>query len=292
MKKILSAFLVAGAIVVFNAVLIAQKRSGNDPSTLGANSELNRQAGILEAGDVVLDPNMPFRPLPEIRKELKEKIKVSDQDRDQLRNSVGDRKANIVRIVSSFSCSSSVVIDLSDPRCSENPDISVVSYYSFRSKEYGESAFTDISLSEGELSAGNKWHTVGILVDFGEAAEFSKLDGTSEYVKALWTMDGPETLSEKAKQKEALEKGIALGNLSLTSKLKIQLNHTYLVRSTSYRLEGMFMAGPIAGFGWNNTDSLFVIKVIAIAPDKTATIAWKRLLQRVAPLLKDKEKSK
>jgi hypothetical protein len=184
------------------------------------------------------------------------------------------------------------VINVGDPRCLENPDLSVVSYYSFRAKDYSESPWTDISLSEGEMTAGNKWHTVGALADLGEAADFGKLDQQTDAVKSLWAMDVPETLEQKSKQKTDLEKGVTVGGLALSSRVTIQANHVYLVRTTSYRLEGNFNSGFIGGFNWNNTDSLFAFKVLAIGPDKTATIAWKRLFQRVAPILKNKEEKK
>ncbi len=230
-----------------------------------------------------------FRPLSNIRRELKEKLRISDSEKDRYKLLAGDKKANIARILSSFSCSTTLVVDISDPRCLENPDFAIGSFYSFRYKDYGEGPWTDLSLIEDELNAGNKWHTVGFLSDLGNGVEFSTLNGKTEEIKTLRDFPPAETMAEKAKQKTELEEGRTSGGLFLTSKMKIRAGHVYMLRTISYRLEGggqMF----IGGFNWYNTDTLFIFKIVELDADKTATVAWKKISQKVAPVLTDKGK--
>jgi hypothetical protein len=298
MKKAFSGFAAHAGLTLLAFLVIAQTGAGQTvPVAEGKTIPVfrprreNPQAVLKPSDDPEDNLILIFRPLSTIRKEIREKLKLTDSDKDNYRKMAGDKKANIARILSSFSCSTSMVVDVSDPRCLENPDFSVGSYYSFRYKDYGESPWTDVSFIEGEFSAGNKWHTVGFLADLGETADFDKLDGKTEEIKALWELPSAETIEEKTKLKKELETGFTSGRLFLTSKMKAQANHTYMLRTISYRMDGGFQTFR-AGFNWYNTDSLFVFKIVEMDAEKNATVAWKKIFQKVAPVLSDKEKDK
>lgn len=299
MKKTFSVFLIILGLHLFAFSVFAQSpgptprirtrpyRSGTGEGNENSRRTVQATAASEDAEEAV--PNL--RPLSSIRKEIREKLKLSDDEKDNYRKLAGDKKANVVRVISSFSCSTSLVVDLSDPRCSDNPDYSIVSYYSFRFRDFGESPWTDVSFIEDELTAGNKWQTAGFLADLGDAAEFGRLDSKSEEVKALWEFKEAVTVDEKSKQREELEKGFSFGNLFLGNKMKMLLNHTYLVRTISYRVENSFRGfGP--GFSWHNTDSLFIFKVVGLDDDRTVTLAWKKIFQKIAPVLEEKKEKK
>jgi hypothetical protein len=298
MKKSVSGLPVFLVIILSTLVagdfpVLGQTPVGNEGKTMPIvrPRRENPRAAIKTEEDPTDNLMIGFRPLSNIRKEIKEKLKLTDDDKDNYRLAAGDKKANITRILSAFSCSTSLIVDVSDPRCSENPDFFVGSYYSFRFKDYGESPWTDVGLIEDEITAGNKWHTIGYLIDLGDGVEFGKLDSRSEEIKSLWEFQQPETMQENAKQKADLESGFSSGKLFLTKKVKAQANHVYMLRTISFRLEGdgYFMR---AGFNWHNTDSLFVFKILEMDTDKTLTVAWKRIFQKVAPILEDKNKDK
>jgi len=300
MKKALCGFLNFAGLILLVFGGSGQVSSGQTSAGVASEGKTvavprprreNPQTTLRSSNDPEDDMLILFRPLSTIRKEIREKIKLTDADRDNYRKAAGDKKANIARILSSFSCSTALVVDVSDPRCQENPEFSVGSYYSFRYKDYGESPWTDLSLVEGQFSAGNKWHTVGFLADLGETIEFGKLDSKTEEIKRLWELPPAETLEEKTKQKTELENGFTTGDLFLTSKMKVQANHVYLLRTIAYRLDGGFQTFR-AGFNWYNTDSLFIIKIVELDAEKNATVAWKKISQKVAPILADKEKEK
>ncbi len=144
---------------------------------------------------------------------------------------------------------------------------------------------------EGEFTAGNKWNTVGFIIDLGKDTDFNRLDENSKEIRYLWKLPSAETLAGKKEQRENLEKGFTFENISVSSKAKFQIGHVYLLRTTTYRvMDGTAMFR--SAFNWYNTDSLFVLKAVDFDGQRTATIGWKRLLQRVAPLLKDKDKDK
>lgn len=296
MKKAFWGFLIFTGLNLCAFPALTQTAAGQTPATGSAGRTPARvedpRGFMIPSGNATEQEGETVqRPLAVIRKEVREKVKLSNDEKDKYKMLAGDKKANVIRILSAFSCSTTMVVDISDPRCSENPDMAVVSYYSFRIKDYGESPWTDLSLVEDEFTAGNKWHTVGYIVDLGETADFAKLDADTEEIKALWEIPGAETYKEKAKQKAELEKGFTSGKLFLSSKVKLQVNHTYLLRTVAYRLDGGFAAFR-GGFNWYNTDSLFVFKVAEFDTRRTATLIWKKIFQKVAPILTDKEKEK
>ena len=282
--------LTCGSLFLSAAFACAQLPGDTRPPRRGP-----AQATPLTSSDSIaaeLDRSMDAtinHPSSKLRKEIKEKLKVSDEEKAGYKKSLNDGKANIVRLLSAFSCNTSQIIDVGDPRCSENPDFFEGAYYSFRYKDYGESPWTDLSLVENEFTAGNKWQTLGFLVDLGHDAEFGKVDENTREAKTLWDLPSAETLDEKSEQKTKLEKGFTYEDIFVSSKAKFRPDHTYLLRTISYRIEGGFaMFG--SGFNWYNTDSMFVLRVANFDGQRTATIAWKKLLQRLAPMLKDKEK--
>lgn len=297
MKRAVLGILILAGAILFALSVVTETSSGqtNTPPDgktfpdLRPGRENSRNPAQFE--DPAENIMAGLRPLSDIRRDMKEKLKISDAEKNQYKSLVGDKKAIITRILSAFSCSTTLVVDLSDPRCSENPGFSVGSYYSFRYRDYGESPWTDISLTEDELNAGNKWHTVGILADLGEAVEFGKLNSKTAEIKMLREFPPAKSLPEKGKQKTELEAGFTAGNLFLTSKIKIQANHVYVLRTISYRLEGGYYMF-VAGFNWYNTDSLFVFKVVKLDAEKNATVAWRKISQDIAPVLANKEEEK
>ena len=301
MKIILSILIVCAGLFLFPALSPAQVRNDGPPPKASGNGQPTRSDLRPLIPQTSSDPladameravNFGDRsPSPRMSKEVREKLKITDEEKANYKRALNDSKANIVRLLSAFSCSTSVVIDLSDPRCSENPYYFEGSYYSFRYKDYGESPWMDLNLIEEEFTAGNKWNTVGILVDLGDGADFGKLDESSKEIKALWELPCAETLEEKTEQKTKLEKGFTYNEIFVSNKTKLQANHTYLLRTIAYRVEGGFAMFKSA-FNWYNTDSLFVFKVAAFDDQRIATIGWKKLMQRVAPMLRDKEKEK
>lgn len=300
MKKLLSRFLLT-TIVLFGAGLIlaevaeAQVTTGDPaqrrvnipkpppPRPMRTESTMDRMDSTERIGESRYVDNR-MRPLDAIRREIKEKLKISDDQKDNFRRLVGDKKARVARVMAAYSCSSSLVLDVSDPRCLENPDLQIVSYYSFRFKDYGEAPWTDVAFVEDDIVAGNKWHTTGMIVDLGTEADFVKLDEKSAEATSLWNFQEAENAEDKTQQKVDLESGIKSGQFVFRSKLKVQPNHTYMVRTISYRPG----RGLYAGFTWHNTDSIFVFKVMEVKEDRTMTLVWKKLLQKVAPVLETK----
>ncbi|HEV7642906.1 MAG TPA: hypothetical protein VGO50_03105 [Pyrinomonadaceae bacterium] len=298
--KFFSSILVPGTgIFLLTISLCAQQLPKDEPSRGNAVARPGRDGKRVVRPDNT-DPTADEldraiegdeRPVSRLNKIVKDKLKITDGERAGYKKSLEDSKANITRLLSAFSCSTALVVDLSDPRCTDDAYLFEGSYYSFRYKGYGQSSWTDLSLIEGEFTAGNKWNTVGFIIDLGKKADFNRLDENAKEIRDLWELPSAETLAEKKEQRENLEKGFALEDVFVSSKAKFQIDHVYLLRTTTYRVEGG-MAMFRSAFNWYNTDSLFVLKAMDFDGRRTATIGWKRLLQRVAPLLKDKEKEK
>lgn len=294
---VLAGLIVCAGMFLFPALTPAQARTGSASSKVQPTRGDIRPLIPQNSSDPLADAMDRSIELGDrgstsrMHKEVREKLKITDEEKANYKKALNDSKANIVRLLSAFSCSTSLVIDMSDSRCSENPYYFEGSYYSFRYKDYGESPWMDLNLIEDEFTAGNKWNTVGFLVDLGDGADFSKLDENSKEIKALWQLPSAETLEEKTEQRTKLEKGFTYNEVFVTNKTKLQANHTYLLRTIAYRVEGGFAMFKSA-FNWYNTDSLFVFKVAAFDDQRIATIGWKKMMQRVAPMLRDKEKEK
>jgi hypothetical protein len=227
-------------------------------------------------------PNVSRGRFLSLSKEVKRKIKIEDAEKAALKEAVNDKKANLLRMLTSLSCSTSRVVDVSDPRCAEDPEISFVSQYSLRLELYGENVWMDIALSEDEIIAGNKWHTQGLMIDLGDRA-MGEITNKSAEAVALWQMPRVKTVGEKAAQGKELESGagIKLGELVVKSRMKLAANRTYLVRTTSYGLKELFSINE------SNLDTLYAVRVLEMKPDRVITLAWKKLEQKFAPTLKD-----
>jgi hypothetical protein len=289
--KFLSSFLTVCAMMLLSYSILPAQAAGTgairNPRPLPSNLKQFSDATTEELERHSMPP-MPR--LAELRREIKEKLRMTDEEKTNYKRSVDDPKANIIRILSAYSCNTSMVIDVSDARCADNPGFSSGSFFSFRFKDYGESPWTDLSLVEGEMTAGNKWHTIGMIADLGDA-NFSALDDDSAQVQALWAVPSGETVGESNEMKKKLVDGIHCGDLLLTAKARMQPNHTYLLRTLTYRVSNDGGAW-VNGFNWYNTDSLFVFRVADFTDGRAATLIWKKLMQRVAPVLKEQDRNK
>ena len=221
----------------------------------------------------------PGTSLPlDIKKEVREKLKISDAERDEFRQIINDKKANIIRLMSEMPCDKRYTVDVKDERCSGNGQTLLVSFYSFRYKTYLNNILTDIQLTQGQFVAGNVKHTPGFLVDLGNT-DLNKVDLNSEAATVLLGLPKLKNLAEEADLNQKLAAGFAQGNVFISYHQKAELNHTYLIRTIAYRIEG-------EGASWFNVDSMYVFRVVKLDPDNTVTLAWKKIYEKEAPLLR------
>ncbi len=216
------------------------------------------------------------KPPVKLSDNAKNRIKVSQEEKDLLKPFVKENKLKILKVFSAPSCAEKLAVDTSDKRCIESYEVIPVSFYSFVWSEYGETA-SDFKILEDLLIAGNQASTQGLMIDLGEV-EIGRFDKTSEAVKMLMDYPLAKTADEAEKQRQNLETGINYQNTTIASSRKLVANHVYLMRLVAYKV-----GGDIVSFG--NQDVIILIRVHELNKDNMAVILWKKLSEKEAPRL-------
>ncbi len=219
---------------------------------------------------------------PEYRVSSKALKRTKFSDEEKL--SYKDAKKDGVKLLKLFiapKCAENFVIDVSDPRCTENFEYIPVSYYSFFDGVYGQ-MFGELRLLEGFLVAGSGRYIHGFLVDLGET-DVGALDKKSPEVKKITDYAIAKTSDEADKQVEELLTGINYEGAIFASQKKIVPDHTYLMRIVAYALPDEIMS-PY------NYDSVIAIRIAKLTDDGMAIIFWKKLSEKTAPKLQRNKK--
>ncbi len=263
-------------IFCFTAFTFAQSPS---PTPLSVNKMENLEplrADGQDSEDLMRNMRGYRKPPVKLSDNAKNRIKISQEEKDFLKPFVKENKLKIIKIFSAPSCAAKLAVDTSDKRCIESYDVIPVSFYSFIWSEHGETA-SDFQILEDLLIAGNKANTHGFMIDFGEG-EIGKFDKKSDAVKMLMDYPIAKTADEAEKQRQNLETGISFQNTIIASSRKLAANHVYLVRLVAYKV-----GSDIGSFG--NQDSIILLKVYELNEDKMAVILWKKLSEKEAPRL-------
>lgn len=215
---------------------------------------------------------------PEYRVSAKaeKRAKLTEQEKTEFKDS---RKSGlkIVKMYVAPKCAERLVVDVSDPACSENYDLLPISFYSFFDGMHGQ-LYADVRLFDGSLIAGRGLYVQGFLVDIGDAG-ISALDKRSEIVVRLAGYPVAKTTADAEKQLAELEAGIAADGIRLFSKQKLTAGKSYLLRIVAYGTPD----SPITPY---NFDTVLALRVERLTPDNMAIIAWKKLSEKTAPRLK------
>jgi hypothetical protein len=141
-------------------------------------------------------------------------------------------------------------------------------YYSFArlTHEYGYGS--DIELSQDQLSTGFGGADYGLLTNLGDVpVESVSLETPAANIFAAYN---PPSEEPKARiEQHRFQMGADLQGISVSRRLPLKLNSTYLVRSVNYR----------------ESDVLVVFRVVRIDSDKSAIILWKLLKKYPTPQL-------
>lgn len=263
-------------ILCFSAFISAQTPS---PTPLSVNKLENLQPLRTDGQDseyLLRGMNGYRKPPIKLSNNAKNRIKISQEEKDFLKPVVKENKLKILKIFSAPSCAGKLAVDASDKRCLEAYDIIPVSFYSFIWSEYGETA-SDFQILEDLLIAGNKANTHGFIIDLGED-DIGKFDKKSEAVKMLMDYPIAKTADEAEKQRQTLKTGIIYQNTTIASSRKLSANHVYLLRLVAYKV-----GSDISSFG--NQDSIILLKTHELNKDNMAVILWKKISEKEAPRL-------
>ena len=141
-------------------------------------------------------------------------------------------------------------------------------YYSFTrlTHEYGYGS--DIELSQGELTTGFAGADYGLLTNLGDIPlESVSLETPAANIFAAYN---PPSEEPKVRlEQRRFQLGADLQGISVSRRLPLKLNSTYLLRSICFR----------------ETDVLVAFRVVRIDSDKSAIILWKMLKKYPTPTL-------
>lgn len=145
-------------------------------------------------------------------------------------------------------------------------------YYSFlrRTHEYGYGS--DLSLERNLFQTGFAGFDYGMLTDIGDVAiENVMPDNKAVYALGSYRAAREEQVARNEYQK--LGKGAEINGTHVCSRVPVNLNSTYLLRSINFL----------------RSDVLVAFKVVRIDSDGSATIVWKIIKKFSAPKLNPQE---
>ncbi len=229
------------------------------------------------------DDNEESRPLRGLRSEdlvsaeAYRRVKFTKDEKAQYKPATRSGE-KLLKIYIAPDCATKLVVDVSDPRCTENFLLFAVSYFSFFVGDYGQQ-FGELQMSGDSLIGGRDLYRQGMLLDLGDR-DIGSLNKQSPEVVALSSFKIAKTVDTATKQRDDLEKaGIEVGGLRLTSKRKISPKNSYLFRFISYS-RSEWVGLP------QSYDSIIALRIDRLTTDGFAVVLWKRLSQKTAPRLK------
>lgn len=203
-----------------------------------------------------------------VSQRLVELLKLSPEEEFQYQEFIQKHNFKVVKLWNNL-CENTKTLDVQDENCLKQYGYTVGSQYSFI-KEVYQAFQGDISLVNGNFFVRN--HGIfftQLLVDLGEV-DFIQLTKRSSQVKTLINYQDKEE-NERIK-KVKLAEGIDFYGLNINTKHKMQLNHTYLLRSIEFWGERRYTWGK---------DLIFVFQ--PVKEDKNVvTLLWKKLRDKWA----------
>ncbi len=214
----------------------------------------------------------------QVSEKARKRAKLTDAEKNALREIRRDGFKTLKLFVAP-ACADRLVIDVSDPRCSEGYDFLQVSYYSFFYEIYGHK-LGELRIVDDEFRVVLRGILQGFIVDLGEVDPRS-VGRDSESVRFVADYPIARTQSDFDQQRKELEgDGISYSGRMLTTRQKLVAGHTYLLRSIQYGQSGTLVF---------TFDNVIVIKLERLTDDGMAIISWKKIADKKAPSLKSEK---
>lgn len=150
-------------------------------------------------------------------------------------------------------------------------------FYSFRTKLYREDLYSDLHYRDGNFLVGVGKLNVGLIAPLGQL-DVETFGSDSEIVKQLKKYKIPKKSKRIDEQKDLIKTGIKLGETVFGPSARVEKNQTYLLRSVAYDSIALKYVDK-------RLDVIIALKVVDLESDGVATIVWKRLSKRGAPLI-------
>ncbi|HTH50460.1 MAG TPA: hypothetical protein VL501_00920 [Pyrinomonadaceae bacterium] len=148
--------------------------------------------------------------------------------------------------------------------------------FSFRDRAYSVAPASDIRLTKGQIVAGGLF-TLGAIVDIGEA-DISQISVATPGISFLDSYVPRTKGSEVARESAAVNEHRSDGRFIFAGAAPLITGHVYGLRSVGYRSETRSLEG-------NRDDVLIVFLAVRVDEVGNATLVWKELWRRHAPLL-------
>ena len=212
--------------------------------------------------DSTRSQRQPITTVP-VSQRLVELLKISPEEEQQYQELIQKHKVKIVKLWNNL-CENTKVLDIADENCLKQYGYTVGSQFSFI-KEVYQPFYGDLSLTNGNFVVRNHGDFfTQLLVDLGEV-DFVKLSKESPQIKTLISYRDKEKTENVKKVK--LTEGFEFYGLKITTKHKMHLNHTYLLRSIEFWGERRYTWGK---------DLIFVFQ--PVKEDKNVvTLIWKKI---------------
>lgn len=204
----------------------------------------------------------PITTVP-VSQRLVELLKISAEEELQYQEFTKKYQAKIVKLWNNL-CENTKILNVEDENCVKQYGYTVGSQYSFIKENY-QPFYGDLSLTNGDFVVRNHGDFfTQLLVDLGEV-DFVQLTKKSPQVKTLLSYRDKEKTESGKKIK--LTEGFNFYGLQITTRHKMHLNHTYLLRSIEFWGERRYTWGK---------DLIFIFQPVK-EDRNVVTIIWKKI---------------
>ena len=234
---------------------------------------------LLKSGIIPLKRGLP------VSKRDKELTSILPEDKQKYTSLLKQKKVKYLRLHDLSKCDFGTTLNVTDP-CPWNI-IGKATSFSFRGKGYRNSTYSDITLNRSFLRLTGI-SSLGFLVNLGEV-ELDSITLKSKGVRAMADFVPSTDVRVVTKQSKLVKSGLKLGQYVYNSKIPINENSTYAMRSIAYGGKAFITLGTrrINVFKFDKrTDIIVVFKIIKSHDDGSVSIIWKELKETLAPVLK------
>jgi hypothetical protein len=229
-------------------------------------------------------------------KELK-LVAVNTEFIEKYRTFLSKENTGIFRLIPDFGCNENRNIVVVKEECTKYSMPGSGSAFSFRKNGYRLWRLADLIYRENVLFSGSRY-TQGILGALGDV-DLEGLSLSSAGVKQLREFVPPSEYKVIEQQYKKIERGIIVGNVFFSNKMKVKEDSTYILRSIAYRGKSYTSVGTRVTYDEFEFDKRFDIligfRVVKKDQDGSLLILWKELERKESPKLqfpKENEQAK
>lgn len=214
------------------------------------------------------------------------------EDQAKYKDFLRQPKTGLARLLSDADCQARPQVTVTSEFCLKYKHVFGGSAFSFRAGAYTLGRFADIAYKDGSLYALGKL-TLGFMSDLGTGLSLDDISAATGGAKYVFDFAPPETMPEIEQYAARLyNKDVQHEGFSYHKIVKLEANHTYLLRSVAYRRKQKWENGKRIYDDLSideRKDVIVAFQAVRLSAD-SVTILWKELQRKDSPKIDDAAK--